>query len=338
MAIPSELVAFTYDNKAKDVADAIFNEFPFFKAIQAKSGMKLSGGNQIARAFEYAKNGTVAAISGADVIDTSAQTVFSEAKWDWREYVGSVTITAQEMAKNNGKEEVINLLEQRIENLTDSFRDKITTDLFSAYPSAGSKSLENLAEAVPVDPTANPTRGSYGGISRTVVPGTTTWRNKYITDIDSTKSAGDLYSFASSGLSYLRTGYNVVSSGPSTNNPNFHLTTRQLYEAYHAQAGPHLQLMRSDLKAGDLGFTGLSFMGVPVVWDAGLTGNNTAGHKWYMFNMKFWEMITHTDWNFKRGPFQEPVNQTVLSAKVVWQGNVICRNPVRQLVIEGFTV
>lgn len=335
MPLTSELISFTFNNKSSEISDATFSEFVLFEKLKANAAVTLDGGNLIDRPVEYAANSTVQAISGYDVVDTSAQTVFSQGQWDWREYVGTVSISATEQAKNNGKEAVVRLIDARKDNLSKSIRNKITTDLFAAQPAAGSIAIENLLEAIATNPATNPSRANYGAIDRVA---NTFWRNKYQVDVDSTLSATSLFSFAASGMDYLRIGYRKASRGPSVDTPDLHMVTPELYTAYENEMSPQLQIAAKSPNSGDIGFGMLKFMGAPVYWDAGLTGTNAAGHKWYMFNTKYWELVTHPDWNFKMGAFQEPVNQTVLTAKVVWQGNLICKNPKFQLVIAGFQV
>src|SRR3990167_8353069 len=220
MALDSDVIAFTFNQKRKEVMDAIFDEFAFFKALKAKSSVSLEGGNQIDRAIEFKKNATGEWISGADTIDTSIQRVHTRALWDWRELVNTVGVTATELAQNSGKEAIIRLVDERKANAIQSLKDDFSTAIFAGLVDAGSKQLETLGEAVANDPTANPTRGNYGAISRLVSGGTIQWRNKNQVDIDSTLTATSLFSFAARGIELMTKGWNKVSTGPGVNEPN----------------------------------------------------------------------------------------------------------------------
>lgn len=334
MPIPSDLVAFTFSNKTGDISDAVFNELTLYATLRTNGHVILDGGTKIERSLEFAKNTTAQFMQGADVVNTTIENVHTHGSWDYRQMTGTVGITAQEEIQNSGKSKVVDLLDARKQNLITSLQDTLETASFATPPGVGSVSLEGLQEAVADNPTTNPTRANYGGIPRS----NTFWRNKYQVDLDSSLSATSLFAFIDRGLEFMRKGYRKASKGENVDNPNLIVWTEEIDAAYEAEVAPKLQLRMAELKGGDPGTSGLMFKKAKITYSAANVGGNTNGHRMYMLNTKYFYMVSHRDKNFVMGPFQEPVNQTVRTGKVIWFGNLICTNPIRQLVVRGFTV
>jgi hypothetical protein len=74
-----------------------------------------------------------------------------------------------------------------------------------------------------------------------------------------------------------------------------------------------------------MGLTGLSFNGVPIIKDRKCTAN-----KVFFLNEKYLEFIIHVDDNFVVRPFQEPVDQNVMTSKVFVTLNLVSSNCRRQ--------
>lgn len=339
MPLTTELVSLTMRHRESAIADAIFTGVPAFNLIKAVNPLNLQGGTTIITQLEYAKNGTVAAFSGTDVIDTTKQTVFTSAEWDWRYVAGTVTITVEEKAKNNGPEQVVDLLRGKERNLVSSFQDKMETYLFAAQPASGSKDPNSLTELVDVDPTGDPPRANVGGIT-TASSANTWWRNRTVPlDVDTTVSVGGTYDFATNAQTYMRRMWNACSQSGGMEEPDLVVTTQEVYEAYEAMFPPQLVLTVESRNKADLGFRAFEFKGAPMIFSKTLTGGTgTTANKLYMLNRRHLRLVTHTDWNFKMGDFIEPSNQAAMTAKMIWSGNFVCTNRLRQGVIEGFTV
>ena len=144
----------------KKFTDNVFNGLPFFAWIN-KAGRKkmIDGGEFLVRPLMYGKNSSVRWQSGYDVIDTAPQNGLTSAQFNWKMAGGSVTYSVLEDAKNSGRQQVINLLNAKVEQAKISLQDMFAEDLFGDGTADSNNALTGLAAMV-----AN--SGTYGNINR----------------------------------------------------------------------------------------------------------------------------------------------------------------------------
>ena len=165
MASPnlSELVATTLRNRSGKLADNVSDNNALLYRLKQRGNIKpFSGGRTIVEELSYADNSTYKRYSGYDVLDISPQDVFSAAEYDIKQVAVSVSISGLEELQNASTEQVIDLLESRIENAEDSMENGMAADVYSDGTADGGKQIGGLDLLVPADPTS----GTAGGINR----------------------------------------------------------------------------------------------------------------------------------------------------------------------------
>ena len=296
------LLSTTLANYRDQLTDNIFTARPLTYFLQDKGRIRmLNGGTKIVEPLIYGESSTVKSYSGYDSISLTAQTGITAAEYDWKQYAASIAISGIEEAKNNGEQEIINLLEAKIMQAEESMREGFNR-MFYADGSGNSgkdwNGLGNLVEA----------SGTVGGINRATA-GNEYWRSYE----ENTSTALT--------LAQLSTGYNSVSVG--NDHPDMVLTTQTLFEKYEALLQP--QLRYTDTKTADAGFQNLLFKAAPVVYDEHCTAGVV-----YFLNSKYLTLVGHSGKWFSQTEFVRPEDLDARYALIMCYGNLTCRNAAKQ--------
>ena len=301
MAVPNsnfdQIVTTTLHNYlSKDLADNIFGALVLTKWLMANGRKKpATGGDFLVEPLMYAKNTTVNSYDAYDPIDTSAQTGITAAQFNWKLLAGSVTYSRVEALKNNGKEKIIDLLEQKVTQLEESLRDEFNTEAFSDGTGNSGKDVTGLRAIVAAT-------GTLGGIDR----GTYTWWRAQRED-------------TAEALNEPRMRTMFYNCSKNLTKPSIIITTQALYEKYISLVQPSLRLPST--KMADLGFQSVEYMGIPVVFD------DACPEGWMLFlNDRYLRLRVHPDADFKVTEKKEPHNQLVFTQQVYWLGNLTVNN------------
>jgi hypothetical protein len=304
------LLSTTLANYRNQLTDNVFTARPLTFFLMDKGRIRmLNGGTKIVEPLIYGQNSTVSSYSGYDPIGLTAQEGISAAEYDWKQYAASIAISGIEEGKNNGEQEIINLLEAKIMQAEESLREGFNQMFFGNGTGNSGKNwngLGNLVSSV----------GTVGGINRATA-GNEFWRS---------------YVNANSGaltLTNLATAYNTVSVG--NDHPDMILTTQALYQKYEALLQP--QLRYTDTKTADAGFQNLLFKAAPVVYDV----HCPTGYV-YVLNSKYLSLVGHSGKWFAQTEFVRPENLDARYALIMCYGNLTCRNAAKQGVITDATV
>jgi hypothetical protein len=191
MAFPniSDILATTIENRSKKVADNVTNNNALLMKLSKGGRIKpFSGGHKILQELSFAENSNAGWYSGYDLLPVGVSDVISAAEFDIKQAAVPVVISGLEQLQNAGKEQIIDLMEARLEVAESTMSNLITGGLYSDGTAAGGKQIDGLDAAIPVDPTAAP----YGGIDGATF---TFWQNAVsdktaVNGLDPTKIQG----------------------------------------------------------------------------------------------------------------------------------------------------
>ena len=296
------LLSTTLANYRDQLTDNIFTARPLTYFLQDKGRMRmLNGGTKIVEPLIYGTNATVGSYSGYDSIALTAQAGITAAEYDWKQYAASIAISGIEEAKNNGEQEIINLLEAKIMQAEESMREGFNQMFFSDGTGNSGKDWNGLGNLVEAS-------GTVGGINR-ATSGNEYWRSYE----ENTATALT--------LAQMSTAYNSVSVG--NDHPDMVLTTQTLFEKYEALLQP--QLRYTDTKTADAGFQNLLFKAAPVVYDEHCTAGIV-----YFLNSKYLTLVGHSGKWFEQTAFVRPEDLDARYALIMCYGNLTCRNAAKQ--------
>jgi hypothetical protein len=296
------LLSTTLANYRDQLTDNVFSDRVLTNHLMTKGRIRmLNGGTKIVEPLIYGQNTTVASYSGYDSISLTAQTGITAAEYDWKQYAASIAISGIEEAKNNGEQEIINLLEAKIMQAEESMREGFNDMFYSDGTGNNGKDWNGLGNIVEAS-------GTVGNINRATVG------NEYWKSYEENTSTALT-------LAQMATAYNTVSVG--NDHPDMVLTTQTLFEKYEALLQP--QLRYTDAKTADAGFQNLLFKAAPVVFDA----SAPAGVMFFI-NSKYLTLVGHSGKWFQQTEFVRPEDLDARYALIMCYGNLTCRNAKKQ--------
>ena len=294
------LLTTTLANYRDQLTDNIFTARPLTYMLNEKGRIRmLNGGTKIVEPLVYATNDTIGSYSGYDTISLTPQTGISAAEYDWKQYAGSISISGIEEAKNNGEQEIINLLEAKIMQAEESMREGFNTMFYGDGTGNSSKDWNGLGNLVE-------SGNTVGNINSTTY--------SYWASYEENTSAALT-------LAQMNTAYNTISVG--NDHPDVVLTSQTLYEKYEALLQPNLRY--TDTKTADAGFQNLLFKAAPVMYDV----HCTAG-VFYMLNTKYLTLVGHSGKWFSQTAFISPEDVDARYALIMCYGNLTVRNRAKQ--------
>jgi len=294
------LLTTTLANYRAQLTDNVFTARPLtFKLMEKGRIRMLNGGTKIVEPLIYGLNDTVGSYSGYDSIALTPQTGISAAEYEWKQYAASISISGIEEAKNNGEQEIINLLEAKIMQAEESLREGFNQMFFADGTGNSSKNWNGLSNLV--DDT-----GTVGGINSSTYSFWQSYKESTATALT---------------LAQMSTAYNSVSVG--NDHPDVLLTTQTLFEKYEALLQP--QLRYTDTATADAGFQNLLFKAAPVMYDE----HCTAG-VFFFLNSKYLTLVGHSGKWFQQTEFIRPEDLDARYALIMCYGNLTVRNRAKQ--------
>src|SRR6187431_751878 len=172
MAEPNDipqLVATTMANYHKTLADNVSNSNAVLALLlKGNRTRTIEGGRSINCPLAYAEE-TFAWYTGTELLSRAVKETISEADYEPANAVTSVTLSGPDLAKNRGKERILNLLEGKMDNAETTIKNNMAKAVYGDGSVA--KSFAGLKAFVTDDGT-----GIVGGINATTWP---FWKNQF---------------------------------------------------------------------------------------------------------------------------------------------------------------
>jgi len=307
----------------------VFDQNLLQKKLAAK-GTKPSSGESIQQPVMY-QMGKGGAYDPFDQFDISAEDQITAANFNWKYYEVPITISRDELLKNQGPEGVKKLLDAKMKLAGLKMGDLLATDMFEVISSPGQDSttklnslemmLETSAGLLASDGGSGISGVTYGGIDKLAYP----WWSGNVT----TAASGD-------GVNYSDMCEPFFEICDGNIQPDMIVMHNTSFGSYmKGEQAQQRYMKQSEL---DAGFLTATFNGKMVVAD--LHVQDSAAHattnRIYMLNTDFIDFVTHKDENNRLEPFAKPVDQAVGIAHIMWAGELTCCDPSRSGVIADF--
>jgi hypothetical protein len=312
----SDIITTTIQARGNALADNVSSNNALLLKMKERGNVKpFSGGNVILEEIMYNDTDTLNAgsYSGYDTIDITPNSPISSASFDIKQYAAAVSISGLEMLQNSGKEQIIDLLEGRIQVAEAQLMNQISAGLYSDGTGNGGKDIVGLAAAV----STSPTSGTYGGINRATW---SFWRNVAFdatTDGNAAATSANIQSYMNRVAVQLVRG---------TDRPDIIVADNNYYRLY-LESLQAIQRITSE-SSGGAGFTSLKYFGAgfncDVYLDGGIGGSAPA-NRMYFLNTKYLKFRPHRDRNFTAiGGDRQSVNQDAIVRLMGWAGALTC--------------
>jgi hypothetical protein len=299
--------------------DQIHDDYWLLNRFSKGDGFKgLDGGDFIATPIEYDVNGTVGSYSDTDTISTTRGDFLDRYESEWKEYAGTYVCSELEKDRNSGAGQVFPLIPAKLENLKNSFRRTLNTDMFGLGTGNSGKVLSGLQFLV----STTPTTGTVQDVNRANFAFA---RNQQTTGTLTTTAFDNL-------RAAMRSNYNLCSNGIADAHPEFGCTTRTVFEGFEGLLIANERF--ADKTTGDGGFKNevVKFKGMLLAYDnACPTGNM------YLLNPKFLKLVYKTGAWMKARPAVNPANQTIDIVLIRTMCNLVAIQPRRLGVVSAIT-
>ena len=315
MAFPTsvtDIIATTIESRTRKIADNVTKNNAFLARLQERGNIKtVSGGSVILEEISFAENGNASWYSGYDLLPVAAQDVISAAQFYLKQIAVPVVISGLEQLQNSGREQMIDLLESRINVAEGTMANRLSEGVYSDGTGYGGKTIVGLEAAVPYTNT-----NTYGGIDRSTWA---FWKNQI-----NTKAGGLTATVVQTAMNEM---WAKLVRG--SDRPDLILTTNTTWAAYMAS----LQAIQrfTDPGQAKLGFPSVKFMDADVVLDGGIGGygvdaSTSPFGSFYFLNTKYFRLRPHKDRNMVAlNPTRRwSVNQDAEVQILAWAGAATC--------------
>ena len=257
------------------------------------------GGYDITSPLVVGRNPNVASYEYYDQLPVAQTNEFTTARYYWSRVAGTVIISDQEEDENRGEAAIFKLMKAKMDVLEESIKEKFSEYLYAA---GGGTDPIGLASLIPDDPTA----GTLGGINRATE---TQWRTSS-------------YNFAGAlNASNIEEAFDdvLLDLTLKSDKPDLILVGRNIYRLYRAAVREKIVFNLSETSNGkrmmDLGFTGISHQGIPILYDEDCPVN-----KAYFINSKYLRVNILRHVNMKVKELSAPWDTDAHGSRIVWQG------------------
>lgn len=307
----SDILATTIESRSGVVADNVTDNNAFLSRLRSRGREKpFSGGNIILQELSFQDNATAMYYSGSEVLNINPADVISAAQFNIKQAACAVTITGLEELQNAGEEQIIDLLDARMEVAESSMENLISSGVYSDGTGSNGKQITGLQAMI----VSSPTSGVYGGIDRATW---SFWQNQ---TYDFSTDAG-----ASASTSNIQAGFNTLYARTKRGRDSVDLilVDNHFWGLYLASV-QNIQRIANDTEMGKLGFQSLKYMNADVVLDGGI-GGDIPSKTAYFINSRYCMYRPHRARNFVPiGGERFSTNQDATVRLMGWAGNMTC--------------
>lgn len=315
----------TLENRSRTLADNITNNNALLARLKEKGKQKpFSGGREIYQELRYAQNQTFMWYSGFEFLNVSLNDTMTAARFPIKQASIAVTLSGLEGLQNASEEQMIDLIEARVDTAEDTFWNQMSAAVYSDGTGFSGKQLNGLALLI----SKAPTSGIVGGIDRSAQ---VWWRNVAVnanTDSRGVVTQSNIQSYMNSTTIGLKRNSDGVDLIVADNN---------YYLAYLNSLQAIQRITTSPGRSTGSGFTALKYYGagkeVDVILDGGKNGQ-IPSNTMYFVNSDYLFYRPHSGRNFKViGGDRANVNQDAIVRIMAWAGNMTVNNSSLQGVL-----
>jgi len=306
------ILSTTMHNYRKSLTDNIFNSRPLLEYLMSNGRVRtIDGGISIVEPLLLGP-GEANSYGPWQQISVNAVSGISAAQFPWRQLYATIIISGLEEAQNNGKEQMISLLEAKVMQAEETLKNVLSAMIYGTRGGAA-LATDFTAFTTLIDATA-----AAGGITPAAAPApenqwrAPTWDATANTGVDATGAAivmpGAALTAPYDGAELercLRHMYTLSSDGGSEHVDAI-FCGRAWFESYEASLTP--QVRYTDTKKANLGFMNLMFKNVPITWDPDCADGTALG-----LNSKYVGLTLHSDRNFNQSPFTSNLSGSTAS-------------------------
>lgn len=261
--------------------------------------------------------------SGWDTLNISASDVITAANFAWKQAAIHVSSNGLELRSNSGKEQIIDLVEAKVNAALRTFANNMSTDLYS--DGSASNQIGGLQAVV-----ADAGTGTIGGINSSTY---TWWKNIVQSAASPLQGGGSVTMGTSTIQTQMNNLWLEISRGSDT--PDLIVSSNDYYNFYEESLTQYKRYAPENAEA-EGGLISLKYKSADVFFDGGTRwgGGIPAAHM-YFLNTDNLEICVHKDANLTEANKKMSVNQDGEIIPYLWQGNLVVSNRALQGVMKA---
>lgn len=306
----------TAANRRPGLIDNFFDSSPVWARIRGRESVRLSGGETIREHFVYASF-SGGSYGRGDEFNTETKEFATDMVFNWKFSYMPANIDVIDMELNSGAERIFDIMNATLDNAELSLIDDLSTQLFGDGSGNASKDLDGFGIAIS-------TSGTYGGITRSGSLGDGTPQAQVIAGFED--STGGALSLSSVNDQF---GNAVLGK----EKPDLMATTQALWNDFWARVQPSDRNPTD--RAADMrnvGFEVVRFNGADVTVDSHVPSGTI-----YFLNTRWLVLYVHRNWDFQLRSPGEPTNQQRIINQLMFWGNLVCKSPRLQGVMDSLS-
>ena len=323
----SDVLSTTLNEHRADITDNTYRSSAVLNAI-TKGGIKktLEGGARIIEPGLFTAPTGFSSYAGTDTISTNINQKFDAPQYEWAQVGGTIGITGTDQIQNSGRHGIIKLVKASIKAGEKELKDRLNTMLLSDGSGNAGKDVHGLRLLV------STAAQTVGGLTETTY---TRWVPQRGGNVG---AFGTSLTDTTGGYGTMNTLWSLCSDG--SEHPDVLIGAREIQLSYQLAIGVNVRytvdLGNANSSTNKLwaGWNVVYFNGVPFVVDRETTelGTYDSDNAFlYMLNSDYMTFYVHKDRNFITEPFQKPINQDVMYAKLL----VACQLTVSNRRMHG---
>lgn len=314
-----EIVTTTLRNRSGMLQDNTTKNNAILNRLKQRGRIRtVSGGRTIVEEMDYAENATFMWYSGYDELNVSPSDVMTAAEFNYAQAAVAISMSGLEELQNSGKEQVIDLLEGRMENAMRTMSNNISLGMYSDGTGYGGRQIGGVQLLI----ADNPTVGTVGGINRA---NWVFYRNQRFAGVADGGGAVSALNITN----YMNQLWLRCSRG--ADHPDLIIADNNYFNLYWSSLQA-IQRITTDGQ-GQAGYSSLKYMSADVVYDGGIGGGCPA-NRMYFLNTDFMKYRPHAKRNMVPiGGERLSVNQDAIVKLVGFAGNLTLSNALLQGVL-----
>lgn len=314
-----EIITTTLRNRSGMLQDNTTKNNAILNRLKQRGRIRtVSGGRTIVEEMDYAENATFMWYSGYDELNVSPSDVMTAAEFNYAQAAVAISMSGLEELQNSGKEQVIDLLEGRMENAMRTMSNNISLGMYSDGTGYGGRQIGGVQLLI----ADNPTVGTVGGINRA---NWVFYRNQRFAGVADGGGAVSALNITN----YMNQLWLRCSRG--ADHPDLIIADNNYFNLYWSSLQA-IQRITTDGQ-GQAGYSSLKYMSADVVYDGGIGGGCPA-NRMYFLNTDFMKYRPHAKRNMVPiGGERLSVNQDAMVKLVGFAGNLTLSNALLQGVL-----
>lgn len=296
--------------QGKSVTEQFTEHNALYRMMKEKGNVKVeaTGGEFITYPLDYTPNPTIMNYAEMQRFNVSRHDFLTNVKFDWKNKVGVIVASGQELRLNQGETALVKLTKAKRKNFINAVANHMAVELYADGSTEGA--ITGLASKITAAGT-----GTVGGINSTTH---TWWKNKIQTESGNADASESWLT-----PDYLKRDMNKlkIKCTIGTQSPDAWVLTNDLYETYMASLQAQQRFM--EVKKARAGFDVLAFHdSSPVIHDLNASGGFT-GEMGYALNLEYFYLLEHPDAKWGAESERVPYDQDAVMVPYFWMGEAV---------------